>query len=145
MDRVGLRVAVGVVVVAAGGGGGDGQPQQFNLWLVDVQNFGSFEQGMQVTNERQIAQGPQDQLQQQQADQCTAVLPCLAPAGSGQVTVILPDGQKPSDGQGWASSSQPCASDPNGQTLEPVGVAQPPGQAQQAATGWMPTAYGWTY
>ena len=128
-----------------GGGGGDGQPQQFNLWLVDVTNFGTFEQGMQVTNEQQVAQGDQQQLQQQQAEQYTATLPCLTPGGAGQVTVILPDGQKPSDGQGWGSTGQPCATDPNAQNLEPVGVAPPPGQQQQptAATGWLPTAFGW--
>jgi hypothetical protein len=108
------------------------------LWLVDVDAFGTFEQGMQVKNEQQIAQGPPDQLQQQQQDQFTAVLPCVQPAASGRITVILPDGQKPSDGQGWASSGQPCASDPH--ALEPVGVSPPP---QAAATGWLPTAYGW--
>jgi hypothetical protein len=126
-----------------GGGGGDGQPQQFNLWLVDVTNFGTFEQGMQVTNEQQLAQGDPQQLQRQQAEQYTATLPCLAPAGTGQVTVILPDGQKPSDGQGWGSTGQPCATDPNAQNLEPVGTAQPQQQQPVAATGWLPTALGW--
>jgi len=127
------------------GGGGDGggspQPSQFNLWVVDVQAFGTFEQGMQVTNEQQVAQGDLAQLQQQQSDQYTAVLPCLAPGSDGRITVILPDGQKPSDGQGWASSGQSCPTDPNAQSLEPVGVSPPPAAA--AATGWLPTAHGW--
>jgi hypothetical protein len=110
---------------------------------VDVTNFGTFDQGMQVTNEQQIAQGDQEKLQKQQAEECTAKLPCLAPSGTGQVTVILPDGQKPSDGHGWSSTGSPCAVDPNAQNLEPVGVVEQPGQQPSAATGWMPTAYGW--
>jgi hypothetical protein len=111
---------------------------------VDVTNFGTFEHGMQVTNEQQVAQGDPQQLQQQQAEQYTATLPCLAPAGTGQVTVILPDGQKPSDGQGWGSTGQPCATDPNAQSLEPVGIAPPPADQQSAAaTGWLPTSFGW--
>lgn len=125
-----------------GGGGGDGGGQ-FNLWLVDVTDFGTFEQGMQVTSEQQVAQGDLVQLQQQQADQYTATLACVAPAGTGQVTVILPDGQKPSDGQGWGSTGQPCATDPNAQNLEPVGIVLPLQQQPAATTGWMPTDFGW--
>jgi hypothetical protein len=92
---------------------------------------------MQVNNEDQVAQGEEDDLKQQQ-DQYTATLPCVDPGGSGQITVILPDGQKPSDGQGWKASGQPCASDPDGHGLEPVGIAD-----QGAATGWIATEFGW--
>jgi hypothetical protein len=125
------------VMMPGGGGGGDGSPgqPQATLWLVDVDGFGTFEGGMQVKNEQVVAQGDPQDLQQQQADKCTSVLPCVPPGGSGQVTVILPDGQKPSDGQGWASSQNPCPSDPNTQNLEPVGVPVP---VQSAAAGWMP-------
>ena len=123
-----------------GGGGGGGGDGQFVLWQVDVDDFGSFDQGMQVTGEQQISQGSMDDMTQQQSDRCTAVLPCMTPGGSGQVSIILPDGQKPSD-QGWSSSGQPCASDPTAQNLEPVGILLPP--QPDASTGWLPTAYGW--
>ena len=95
---------------------------------------------MQVTGEQQISQGSMDDMTQQQSDRCTAVLPCMTPGGSGQISIILPDGQKPSD-QGWSSSGQPCASDPTAQNLEPVGILLPP--QPDASTGWLPTAYGW--
>jgi len=110
---------------------------------VDVDGFGSFEEGMQVNDEQPVAQGSEDDLTQQQADDYTATLPCVPPNGSGQVTVILPEGQKPSD-QGWQSSGQPCPSDPDGQGLEPVGIvpeeAQDAPDEQDASTG----ALGWS-
>lgn len=135
-----------------GGGGGDGQPpdpQQQVLWLVNVDNFGTFDQGMQVTDEQQIQQGDQQTLQQVQQDQYTSTLPCLKQGDSGQVTVILPDGQKPSDG-GWASDQQPCPANPQSDTLEPVGVQSQdqPSQDQQAQAAGMQVgqqAYNWGY
>jgi len=131
-----------------GGGGGDGQPpdqQQQVLWLVNVDNFGTFDQGMQVTDEQQIQQGDQQTLQQVQQDQYTSTLPCLKQGDSGQVTVILPDGQKPSDG-GWASDQQPCPANPQSDTLEPVGIQtqdQQQAQAQGMQVGQQ--AYNWGY
>ena len=111
------------------GGGGDGD-KKFALWTVDVDRFGTFEGGMQVNAENNVQQGDEDTLKQQQDEQYTAVLPCLAPGASGRVTVILPDGQKPSDGK-WASSQQPCPANPSADTLEPVGQAQEQPQDQQ--------------
>lgn len=112
-----------------GGGGGDGD-KQFALWTVDVDHFGTFESGMQVNAEQNVQQGDQDTLKQEQDEKYTAVLPCLAAGASGRVTVILPDGQKPSDGK-WQSSQQPCPANPSGDTLEPVGQAQDQAQDQQ--------------
>jgi len=112
------------------GGGGDDQPK-YNLWLVDVTAFGTFAEGMQVQNEQMVAQDDQDKLQQKQQNEITPILPCVLPKGSGRVSVILPDGKKPSDGSGWGSSQQPCPANPQGGTLEPVGVAD-----QQAAAGY---------
>ena len=105
-----------------GPGDGGGGPPSLNLWLVDVDKFGSFDAGMVVKNEQQVGQGDPDTLQQQQHDQFTAVLPCVIPGAAGRVTIILPDPQKPSEG-GWQSSPQACPANPSANTLEPVGVA----------------------
>jgi hypothetical protein len=80
---------------------------------------------MVVRGEQQIAQGDFPTLQQQQHDQYTTVLACVAPGTSGRVSVILPDGQKPSDGAGWQSSQLACPTNPQANTLEPVGVVAP--------------------